>query len=818
MEPERPPIFAIALGATTAATRLFRFGRALRVTVIVKASFALVPEGIATPVGPEPVYARELPGHATTPASILRPSDLAPHMPCAAVMLVGHARAPRGHAVPSLTARLFVVGDVVLVDKSILVFGDRPHPAAPPTPFEKMPLAWERTYGGPFFTANPVGMGADPGDHRLQNLVDPTGAVVPVCFAPISKHWLSRRSLLAASPSVVPGPVLDVPDTFDWTYFVPCAPDQRAPFLVGGEWIVLDGVHPDHPRLRTRLPVLRGLARLHTASPAREALPPFALTLDTVLVDTDAERVSLTFRGSAEVPEACPFDAITAVAGVEIAGETLRFPSIDEVALRRRAEEGPTRVALRTEPPPAALLPSFNEGTERLDPALVAALSRPLAPFPVAAPLGLAASPAPIPGSPWGPPVEPAPEALPVSDPETADIAAFQRPSAGEVVDEPGTVEPPTTEVVRDSPPPAPLLGPPPSEHAGLVAQIVEAPIIEPPTNETIPDEPLEERPNVAPPLVLAAPLQSALPAPVELDPESPRARVIAAISQRALLDGWDLSGADLSGLDLSALSLARANLRRANLRDARLSGADLTQADLTGATLAAASLRGATLAEARLDDVRAEDADFTAIAAPKMRCVGGQLARANFARSDLTGAILEKSDLDDATFFEATLRGAGLVGASCRRVDFGAADLSEARLRETAVAGARFSEAKLRGAKLQRAEGEGVVFTSADLEGADLRNATLVEADFQGALLRRAWMDNAKLSRARMTRADLGRASLRGTKLDGADLEEAKLDGADLRDADLTAAKLTGATRVGAKMVGAKLDEAPDEKTKAGS
>lgn len=79
------------------------------------------------------------------------PQDTVPRKPRVDVFAFGHARAPEGRPVPSLTVRL-QVGDTT---RDVWVFGDRRWVerngrivATEPEPFVEMPLAYSRAYGG----------------------------------------------------------------------------------------------------------------------------------------------------------------------------------------------------------------------------------------------------------------------------------------------------------------------------------------------------------------------------------------------------------------------------------------------------------------------------------------------------------------------------------------------------------------------------------------------------------------------------------------------------------------------------------------------
>jgi hypothetical protein len=97
-----------------------------------------------------------------------------------------------------------------------------------------------------------------------------------------------------------------------------------------------------------------------------------------------------------------------------------------------------------------------------------------------------------------------------------------------------------------------------------------------------------------------------------ELETESFRLCVEAAIKAGANLSGAYLSGANLSGANLSGAYLSGANLSGANLSGANLSGAYLSGAYLSGATLSGANLSGANLSGAYLSGATLSGANLS--------------------------------------------------------------------------------------------------------------------------------------------------------------------------------------------------------------
>jgi hypothetical protein len=284
---------------------------------IVKGTFALgdhvVPAEEQVPI----VMADEHHGDPVE-TSIRTPSDIALVKPGTDVLLLGYAHAPGGHAVTEMDVSL-AVGRV---RKTVRVFGDRfwqsdgvTHWMSAVTPFVKMPLVWERAYGGRdqangelrAETRNPVGQGyrVQGGQKelhgvRLPNLEDPRYPITswkhtppPACFAPIGAHWDPRRSYAGTYDEEWQrqrAPYL--PKDFDPRFFQ-LAPDGLVMngYLQGGEPVEVVGASPSGI-LRFQLPTLT-LQVTYVVDDARSAQP---VHLDTVLIEPDDDRLILVWR------------------------------------------------------------------------------------------------------------------------------------------------------------------------------------------------------------------------------------------------------------------------------------------------------------------------------------------------------------------------------------------------------------------------------------------------------------------------------------------------------------------------------------------
>ena len=325
------PVEVVPLNPVSCASALWRMEGFLRVTIVVKATFGLVPDGPARLIAPEEIVARDRFYEKNPASSVEAAREVAPYLPKAGVVLVGHAYGPSGRVVPAMSARLCIFRERALIDKTVHVFGDRSaENPGNPRPFQRMPLRYERAFGGPGDGANPVGTGAAPGS-APPNLVDPGDARRCAGFGPIAASWPARRSLLdAAARAQVTEAIPDLGSSFAFGYFQPAPLDQQLDAIEGDEWIILDGLHPALARVRSRLPQVRGVARAMSGS---GPLQPVELSADQLVIDADRQVCSVIWRGHLVVGEgesALPW--LRVYAGVEMPGRPLAWPVTEVVS------------------------------------------------------------------------------------------------------------------------------------------------------------------------------------------------------------------------------------------------------------------------------------------------------------------------------------------------------------------------------------------------------------------------------------------------------------------------------------------------------
>jgi hypothetical protein len=235
------------------------------------------------------------------------------------VLVVGTACAPADQPVWSMHVSV-AVGSA---RKTIRVFGDRVWDGgsgvatvAYLTPFVRMPLTWERAYGGADETPqgpahhprNPVGAGfrvrggtkpvvgtALPNVEDPASLISsPSEAPGPAGFASIAPAWEPRRLYAGTYDEVWQterAPFL--PKDFDSRFFQLAPAGLGNGQLQGGEPIELRGLTPNG-LLQFALPLLgiRAAYRLESSTQERAGV------LDTVIIEPDTGRVIMIWRAA----------------------------------------------------------------------------------------------------------------------------------------------------------------------------------------------------------------------------------------------------------------------------------------------------------------------------------------------------------------------------------------------------------------------------------------------------------------------------------------------------------------------------------------
>ena len=240
--------------------------------IIVKATFEIEEDSSVKLAGEQvdPVLVPESRGDPAT-SSLIYDTDFVTTKPTTDVVLHGHAYSFHAKS----QQRVKVTMSVGNIRKTLEVFGDRYWyksifgvKASPPETFEKIPLIYERAFGGRDYKSNPqkwdprnpVGKGfATKRKHlfgqRLPNVEDPRNRRIPACFGPIGRHWSPRVELSGTCDQKWEEERLPLlPHDFQDRFYQAAPIDQQpTTHLRGGELVELINLTPSG-LLRFRLP------------------------------------------------------------------------------------------------------------------------------------------------------------------------------------------------------------------------------------------------------------------------------------------------------------------------------------------------------------------------------------------------------------------------------------------------------------------------------------------------------------------------------------------------------------------------------------
>lgn len=241
-------------------------------------------------------------------SSIAFETDIAPLKPRVDVLVTGHAHAPAGHA----ATRVDVTLSVADVHKTLRVTGDRLSLRdADPVPFTRMPIVYERAFGGTAAQGgtcreNPVGIGfrgavsAAPGVRSVLPNIEYAdaraarrdGTTLPAGFGIVARHWSPRLALAGTYDDVWLDTTWPLPPADFDPLFNQVAPlDQQTERIDGGEIVDLLNLTPSG-HWRFRLPTLA--VPVHLVHDDR--IDARLTRIDTVAIDADRHMVTLKSR------------------------------------------------------------------------------------------------------------------------------------------------------------------------------------------------------------------------------------------------------------------------------------------------------------------------------------------------------------------------------------------------------------------------------------------------------------------------------------------------------------------------------------------
>ncbi len=290
--------------------------------VVVKGTWT-IREGKELVVAAEQTPIRHAPEYHGDPgsSSLRYDTDMVPEKPGTDCVLLGHAWAPEAGA-----TQVHVTLAAGPVQKTIRVFGERIWikclgivSMSRPAPFEKIPLVYERAFGGSdtswpdpkhyeFCLENPVGKGfmgrrtkIEPDGMRLPNLESPTHPIrkpkdrpVPSGFGMIAPYWSPRAGYAGTCDEhwrrhVSPLP----PEDLDTRFYSSASPGLASgKHFAGNEQVLVKGAHR-YGRLIFDLPGITPRVTVRRMGGSDD----LAMWLDTIIVEPDEERLTLVWRG-----------------------------------------------------------------------------------------------------------------------------------------------------------------------------------------------------------------------------------------------------------------------------------------------------------------------------------------------------------------------------------------------------------------------------------------------------------------------------------------------------------------------------------------
>jgi hypothetical protein len=250
--------------------------------------------------------------------------DFAPRKPRCDILLLGSAYAPRGRP----ATRVDVGVRVGNWSKSFTVVGPRHWDcglatlrATSPEPFVSQPISYDVAFGGTdllhddpaqhaAYMANPAGRGFHKHlrkewvdgkplpftEESGQNVTDPNGKYRPMSFGPVGRGWEPRSKLAGTyDDEWMEKHFPFLPPDFDEGYFQAAPLNQQVSldfFKDGPLEVTLSNLTPEGV---TQFTIPQLMAPVHVF-PKKGEREDYIATLDTVLIESDLQRFSLSWR------------------------------------------------------------------------------------------------------------------------------------------------------------------------------------------------------------------------------------------------------------------------------------------------------------------------------------------------------------------------------------------------------------------------------------------------------------------------------------------------------------------------------------------
>lgn len=250
--------------------------------------------------------------------------DFAPRKSFCDLLLLGSAHAPQGRPATRVEVGVRVGG----WHKTFAAVGPRHWEwslarvdASPPGVFVQQPISYDLAFGGvdtrhedparhAAFMANPVGRGFHrhlrpdwiegaplPGTEEIGHAVrTPDGAYRPMALGPVGRGWSNRACFAGTYDDAwLADHFPFLPPDFDERYYQAAPADQQLPlqsFRQGPVEVLLSNLTPEG---QTRFTIPHLMAPVHVF-PKRGGREDYTAGLDTVVIEPDAGRFTLTWR------------------------------------------------------------------------------------------------------------------------------------------------------------------------------------------------------------------------------------------------------------------------------------------------------------------------------------------------------------------------------------------------------------------------------------------------------------------------------------------------------------------------------------------
>lgn len=253
-------------------------------------------------------------------SSLICASEMMALKPATDVIMLGHAYAPAERPAQELEVSLRIGPRT----KTVQVYGNRVwkkglmgSTISQPEPFLKIPLIYERAFGGSDTTRkgdpvsywpNPVGIGyhhpkgINPNDDwSLPNFEDPRQIMrrpqhtpLPAVFAPVCPHWEPRVKYAGTyDEKWLSGRAPYLPPDFDMRFHNVAPPDLVFdPYLTGGEEVEIINA-TSNGRFSFRFPNME----FNVVAVIDGSQQQVRVNLDTVCIEPDENRLTMLWRG-----------------------------------------------------------------------------------------------------------------------------------------------------------------------------------------------------------------------------------------------------------------------------------------------------------------------------------------------------------------------------------------------------------------------------------------------------------------------------------------------------------------------------------------